>query len=1482
MSRSGSNSSKGTASENNFKLSIPRRGFKKYTSALPASRGSTIIKGRPFKVHKPTVTSHTLIYQTSSGHSRGNPMRNDSTKALDWIHSLINRGKTILSTVKDEEVSFQKQLKKERQMALDQENKVANILSNMDAYETSLRSSTEDYGTDTSFKNMNDTIRDSIINSSASYATDSEAANTDNVLLEEENEENSDASIIILSDGSSSDNESLPKEFEEDSEQELSEEDYSEHNSEEDIYLSEEDEIQSKSSESSHFSESEDEISSEHSEQLVEVQNNESSGRIQTANQLNDGENLTFAEKQEYDYQSEDSEERENTHDNESSGKDLNSEEEEDYMSEDSEGEHDMEASPINFQDFMKPRLGKLQPTEESNLRKDLKYESGSEISNASAEIEVENIESHSEDELSPHSDNANLQTEAIVDAQKQSKGELFEFLKDQNNDGETKHVDRESEIEIEVEEPDSYSDNYWKNAEEPVEELNDEIAYDHKIVEENYDVEEEESNIDNAMSEEYSIEEVETEGYQLEPIAQDTLNETKFQNLPHNLFDLQNIANQAFENIAGYPLNKDVIDQESDSEINSSIVPNQHITPHLNSPEFAEHIKHSIDNDDANPADVKEAKIRREISDGVQQKDDDIISHTEDNSVYYSTIENDDEIDNSASANTSERASHVEPMSGSEPDTVTDRINTKYEVIISESLYSPTSSEESVRLPTNYVSPFGSDPFSFQEGIEDANGLLKKTLSSIKQESSSTSSEDALSENSGTGVTPDDSDASEDKEETHHDEALKHGETRTSEENQSSDHRQNEWNSFSGKLGMYDERTDSEESDTNGNEIKVVKQDNRLRLNEEEIPLIKQHGVDKREGEMVDDANENEGSPDPHVENLTALGENREQIEGMENSKESISGGDSKVNIVPDSNNHTQPLQSIEEGKNENEMDVPVKEEMYELMRNTPEEIKGSSPKETENINISDESCSDVDKFSNLERNEKMKNEEFSPEDSSEHDEGRIPETAVLEPLPILVAPSTSLIKSQNSTSEEDTLRQKVYFSHINEGIISDAPQLKKPSLTHRLLSSPARAAESLVSSIIDIASAAKNFMEELDAINSDSSDISATHSESFQEENMDEDQQPIMESDGPMKTGTRVEEEEDTLQMNSVKEDNPNNEVIFQVDKLQQLAQSMRTTLPTGTTDVDFQENFDARLTNADYEGVAEHIGIDSETELPIEGEDLIDAEEKHSSKSPELNAAGSQQPVDATENIKPLMEYNIFSKVSQDDNTKFSNQGVPEENLTSEPPSDDEVGESFEFKNMTNPTINDINSEPESINESNIDANVEDDSNIRSELDIPINVQNEGNDVTDVKVSIKSDDNKMEIFETGDDDIEFIPSESVEFEKDDKIGNSETVGAARIETSEEKDVESPTTKPYTPPHGDETDVSVIASPTIGEEKIENPFSSVRSGKSPKKKNNRTTRKRKRKITDTPTRVGTKVQKKDTKNSKKGGKKKVKDKKK
>ena len=94
-----------------------------------------------------------------------------------------------------------------------------------------------------------------------------------------------------------------------------------------------------------------------------------------------------------------------------------------------------MEASPINFQDFMKPRLGKLQPTEESNLRKDLKYESGSEISNASAEIEVENIESHSEDELSPHSDNANLQTEAIVDAQKQSKGELFEFLKDQNND---------------------------------------------------------------------------------------------------------------------------------------------------------------------------------------------------------------------------------------------------------------------------------------------------------------------------------------------------------------------------------------------------------------------------------------------------------------------------------------------------------------------------------------------------------------------------------------------------------------------------------------------------------------------------------------------------------------------------------------------------------------------------------------------------------------------------------------------------------------------------------------------------------------------------------------------------------------------------------------------------------------------------------------------------------------------------------------
>lgn len=123
-------------------LATPRRGIRRVKSVL-RDRGITPARNETrYKVDKKSRAA----------------ISHDTGHALNWVDSLIRKGKGILDSLEEEEYAFKREVLEERQQKKIHQRLVENVLSEQIIQD-------EGYGTDTSFKRFNDTIRNSLTNS---------------------------------------------------------------------------------------------------------------------------------------------------------------------------------------------------------------------------------------------------------------------------------------------------------------------------------------------------------------------------------------------------------------------------------------------------------------------------------------------------------------------------------------------------------------------------------------------------------------------------------------------------------------------------------------------------------------------------------------------------------------------------------------------------------------------------------------------------------------------------------------------------------------------------------------------------------------------------------------------------------------------------------------------------------------------------------------------------------------------------------------------------------------------------------------------------------------------------------------------------------------------------------------------------------------------------------------------------------------------
>ncbi|CAI4035690.1 hypothetical protein SMKI_13G3410 [Saccharomyces mikatae IFO 1815] len=225
--------SKSTA--NPLNLTTPRRKLKILSSLLDAKECHSTQNQHnypsrninKYKVAKPTRQS--LLRETvsfrRSDHIRNKSLHEDSTKALDWVGSLINRGKSILTTLEDEDALFERELEEERQRFQLHESLMNKYTESSKSHQRLIDLRKHQYGTDTSFQNNDEIPLDSFISSPLPEADDNTPSNIDSDADEdlkgnqpsinsfslgssesdfsgkEENTDNqSDSSIVIISD----------------------------------------------------------------------------------------------------------------------------------------------------------------------------------------------------------------------------------------------------------------------------------------------------------------------------------------------------------------------------------------------------------------------------------------------------------------------------------------------------------------------------------------------------------------------------------------------------------------------------------------------------------------------------------------------------------------------------------------------------------------------------------------------------------------------------------------------------------------------------------------------------------------------------------------------------------------------------------------------------------------------------------------------------------------------------------------------------------------------------------------------------------------------------------------------------------------------------------------------------------------------------------------------------------------------------------
>lgn len=162
-----------------LRLATPKRNWKRFESVVQQRhKGKRHIVHRSrrveYKVYKPAETGKTLRNENTS---------NESSKVLGWLESMIKRGRSVLSSLNEDEKAFDLELQEEARQSLAHERLVESVL-NEDLEAPVTTSAGNGYGTDTSFKNFN-----SILHNSLADTAEFDEGNSNEELFEDQDEE---------------------------------------------------------------------------------------------------------------------------------------------------------------------------------------------------------------------------------------------------------------------------------------------------------------------------------------------------------------------------------------------------------------------------------------------------------------------------------------------------------------------------------------------------------------------------------------------------------------------------------------------------------------------------------------------------------------------------------------------------------------------------------------------------------------------------------------------------------------------------------------------------------------------------------------------------------------------------------------------------------------------------------------------------------------------------------------------------------------------------------------------------------------------------------------------------------------------------------------------------------------------------------------------------------------------------------------------
>lgn len=140
-----------------LKLVTPKRNWKRHESVIRRRyRGALLRTSRmsEYKVYKPIEVEGLPTHETAV---------NKSANVLGWLESMIKRGRSALSSLKEDEKAFDVELQEEARLNFAREKLIQTALD--ESSEARDSSAANGYGTDTSFKNFNSTLRNSLADS---------------------------------------------------------------------------------------------------------------------------------------------------------------------------------------------------------------------------------------------------------------------------------------------------------------------------------------------------------------------------------------------------------------------------------------------------------------------------------------------------------------------------------------------------------------------------------------------------------------------------------------------------------------------------------------------------------------------------------------------------------------------------------------------------------------------------------------------------------------------------------------------------------------------------------------------------------------------------------------------------------------------------------------------------------------------------------------------------------------------------------------------------------------------------------------------------------------------------------------------------------------------------------------------------------------------------------------------------------------------